>query len=58
MELRPLAGVCLTRQAHPQRVRATYHKKAGIEQLLAFYDAQGDVLEGVIHKRKTSKDIL
>jgi transposase len=58
MELRPIAGVCLARKGHPQRVRATYRKKAGIEQLLAFYDVHGDVLEGVIHKRKTSKDIL
>lgn len=58
MELRPIAGVCLARKGHPQRVRATYHRKAGIEQLLAFYDVHGDVLEGVIHKRKTSKDIL
>lgn len=53
-----LAGVCLARKGHPQRVRATYRRKAGIEQLLAFYDVHGDVLEGVIHKRKTSKDIL
>jgi transposase len=58
MELRPLAGVCLARKGHPQRVRATYNKKAGTEQLLAFYDVHGDVLEGVIHKRKTSRDIF
>jgi transposase len=58
MELRPLAGVCLAPKGHPQRVRATYSKKAGTEQLLAFYDVHGSVLEGVIHKRKTSKDLL
>ncbi len=53
-----MAGVCWARGKHPQRVRATYTKKAGVEQLLGFYDVHGDVLEGVIHKRKTSRDIL
>lgn len=50
MELRPIAGVCWARKQHPQRMRA--------QQLLAFYDVHGDVLTGVVHKRKTSKDIL
>lgn len=58
MELRPLSGVAWARKRHPQRVRATYHKTAGTEQLLAFYDVHGDVLEGVVHRRKTSRDIL
>ena len=58
MELRPIAGVCWARKAHPQRVRATYNKKAGIEQFLGFYDVHGDVLEGIVHKRKTSRDLL
>jgi transposase len=58
MELRPMAGVCWARRSHPQRVRATYNKHAGVEQFLAFYDVHGDVLEGIIHKRKTSQDVL
>jgi len=58
MELRPLGGVAWARKRHPQRVRATYHKTAGTEQFLAFYDVHGDVLEGVVHKRKTSRDLL
>jgi len=58
MELRPLPGVCWAKRTHPQRVRATYHKKAGTEQLLAFYDVHADVLEGIIHRRKTSRDVL
>jgi transposase len=58
MELRPTSGVCWARRGHPQRVRATYTKKAGTEQLLAFYDVHGDALEGVVHKRKTSRDVL
>ena len=51
-------GVCWARKGHTQRLRATYTRKAGTEQLLAFYDVHDDVLTGTIHKRKTSKDIL
>lgn len=58
MELRPIAGVCWAKKQHTQRIRATYSRKAGTEQLLAFYDVHDDVLTGVVHKRKTSKDIL
>ena len=58
MELRPIAGVAWARKRHPQRVRATYHKTAGTEQFLGFYDVHGDVLEGVVHRRKTSRDLL
>lgn len=58
MELRPIPGVSWARKRHPERHRATYTRKAGTEQLLAFYDVHGDVLEGVVHKRKTSRDIL
>lgn len=58
MELRPMPGVCWARKGHPQRNRATYTRKAGTEQLLAFYDVHDDVLEGVVHKRKTCRDLL
>lgn len=58
MELRPVPGVCWARKGHTQRLRATYSRKAGTEQLLAFYDVHDDVLTGTIHKRKTSQDLL
>lgn len=58
MELRPLHGMCWSRKRHPQRLPATYHRKAGVEQLLAFYDVHAGILEGVVHKRKTSRDVL
>lgn len=58
MELRPLGGVAWARKRHPQRVRATYHRTTGTEQFLGFYDVHGDVLEGIVHRRKTSRDIL
>ena len=58
MELRPMPGVSWARKGHPERHRATYTRRTGTEQLLAFYDVHGDVLEGVIHKRKTSHDLL
>lgn len=58
MELRPTAGLCWAQKGHPQRIRATYSRKAGTEQLLAFYDVHDDVLEGIVHKRKTCRDLL
>jgi transposase len=58
MEIKPLAGYGWARKSHPQRLRATYRRTQGTEQLLAFYDFHGDTLAGTIHKRKTSRDIL
>lgn len=58
LELRPLPGVCWAVKNHPPRLRATYHRRAGTEQLLAFYDVHDDCLAGTIHKRKTSRDLL
>jgi len=58
MELRPTPGVCWARKGHPKRIRATYSRKFGTEQFLAFYDVHQDVLTGTIHKRKTSEDLL
>jgi len=53
-----MAGTGWAPARHPQRLRATYHRTQGTEQLLAFYDVHGDVLTGTVHKRKTSRDIL
>jgi hypothetical protein len=58
MELRPTGGLCWAQKGQPQRIRATYSRKAGVEQLLAFYDVHSDTLTGTVHKRKTSRDIL
>jgi len=53
-----MAGVGWAKEKHPQRLRATYHRRQGTEQLLAFYDVHDDCLTGTIHKRKTSRDLL
>jgi len=58
MDLKPQAGMCWAQAGHPQRVRATYRRLHGVEQFLAFYDVHGDCLAGVIHRRKTSRDVL
>ena len=58
MELRPIPGQCWAKVRHTQRLRATYHRTAGVEQLLGFYDVHADILEGIVHKRKTSRDLL
>jgi len=58
MELKPMVGNCWAKNKQPQRLRATYHRRKGTEQLLAFYDVHDDCLAGTIHKRKTSRDLL
>jgi len=58
MELRPMAGRVWSRKKQPQRWRATYERRQGTEQFLAFYDVHDDCLTGIIHKRKTSRDLL
>lgn len=57
LELRPLAGMCWAAKRKPQRHRATFTRKHGIEQLHGFYDVHADCLVGRVRKRKTAKDI-
>jgi hypothetical protein len=58
LELRPYAGSGWYREKHPKRMRATYHRSQGVEQLLAFYDVHADCLVGQVRKRKTHTDLL
>jgi len=58
MELKPMAGTCWAKKKQPQRLRVTYHRRQGTEQLLVFYDVHDNCLAGTIHKRKTSRDLL
>ena len=46
------------RRRHPRRLRATYRRLQGTEQLLAFFDVHDRCLVGEVHERKTTKDIL
>lgn len=57
LELRPLAGQCWAKQRKPQRLRATYTRRYGIEQLHGFYDVHADCLVGQVRRRKTARDI-
>lgn len=58
MELRPIHGTGWFAKKKPNRLRATYRRLCGIEQLLAFYDVYANCLEGMVRRRKTSKDVL
>jgi len=58
LELRPLHGRCWAPKGHPQRLRATYRRLQGTEQLLAFYDVHANCLVGQTRKRKTHRDVL
>ena len=57
LELRPLAGWCWAAERKPQRLRATYTRRCGVEQLHAFYDVPADWLVGRVRRRKTARDI-
>ncbi len=50
--------MCWAAQGKPERHRATYTRKQGIEQLHGFYDVHADCLVGRVRKRKTAQDIL
>ena len=58
MELKPIPGTGWFPIKKRKRLRATYHRLSGTEQLLAFYDVHADCLQGMVRKRKTSKDVL
>lgn len=56
--MRPLHGRCWAPKRHPRRLRATYRRRQGTEQLLAFYDVHANCLVGQVRKRKTHRDVL
>lgn len=58
LELKPIHGYHWAAKCKPQRARATYTRKSGTEQMLAFYDVHHDCLAGTIHKRKRIPDVL
>jgi transposase len=58
LELRPIHGRTWQPKSHPTRLRATYRRLEGTEQLLAFYDVHAKCLAGEVHKRKTTADLL
>jgi transposase len=58
MELKPIHGTGWFAKKKRSRLRATYNRKCGTEQLLAFYDVHADCLQGMVRKRKTSADVL
>jgi len=58
LELRPYSGEGWYPKGRPKRLRATYTRMKGTEQLLAFYDVHSDCLVGQVRKRKTHKDLL
>jgi transposase len=58
MEIKPYPGECLALKGHPQRLPANYHRTQGTEQFLGFLDVHGNVLNGLVCKRKTSQGVL
>lgn len=58
MELRPQAGRSWQRCRKPARFRATYTRRHGVRQLLAYYDLQTGELRGRFEKQKRACDFL
>jgi transposase len=58
LELKPIHGYHWSKKGKSERLRATYRRTSGTEQMLAFYDVHKDCLVGTIHKRKQIRDVL
>lgn len=56
--MKPTHGYHWAKHGKPQRLRATYRRLSGTEQMLSFYDVHCDCLAGTIHKRKRIPDVL
>jgi hypothetical protein len=51
LDVRPMGSVAWAPVKRPVRLRATCHRPHGIEHLLAFYDVDGDYLNGIFRNR-------
>lgn len=58
IELRPQHGQTWARQRHPDRLPATYTRRLGTQQLLAFYDLRRDRMWGYLRPHKRWADFL
>lgn len=50
--MRPIGGTAWSRRRRPLRMRATYHRRQGIEHFLGFYDVHADCLNGIFRNRR------
>jgi transposase len=58
LNLQPRHGCHWARTAHVDRLRATYHRTAGVRHLLAVYDLERNTLRGRFVKTKNWKTFL
>jgi hypothetical protein len=52
LSIRPCHGTCWAAGKHPDRLRATYHRRHGIRYFHGCYDLSQDRLWGVLHEHK------
>ena len=52
LSIRPCHGTCWAARKHPDRLRATYHRRHGIRYFHGCYDLSHDRLWGVLHEHK------
>jgi hypothetical protein len=58
LSIRPCHGTCWAARKHPDRLRATYHRRHGIRYFHGCYDVSQDRLWGVLHEHKGGKHTL
>jgi hypothetical protein len=58
LEIRPTGGVAWVKKARPVRMRATYRRPQASSIFLAFYDVNGDYLNGVFEPRRGLKEVM
>lgn len=58
LSIRPCHGTCWAARKHPDRLRATYHRRHGIRYFHGCYDLSQDRLWGVLREHKGGKHTL
>ena len=56
--LHPIGGSCWSERGRPQRLRANFHKTAGVRQFHGCYSVAEDQLFGTVREKKGAKNTL
>jgi transposase len=58
LTIRPHLGAAWTREGHPDRLPANYHKLAGVRQFHGCYSVGDDTMWGIVRARKSAANTL
>jgi transposase len=58
LALHPIGGSCWSQRGKPQRLRANFHKTAGVRQFHGCYSVGDDLLFGTVREKKGAENTL